>query len=192
MSGAMAAGVRPPAGPWEGCRPARLFQLADAAVEVQKALGHDVRQVLLVEVVGRVDGLVVDAHHLGRHAHGGAVGGQVLEHHAACADAGVVADVDWAEDLGARADEDIVAQGGMALAGVLAGAAEGHAVVDGAVVADLCRLTKDDAHAVVDEQALADLCAGVDLDAGLMPAPLADPAARKKCLCSNSQCATRW
>ena len=55
-------------------------------------------------------------------------------------------------------------------------------MVDGAVVADLRRLAKDDAHAVVDEQALADLCAGVDLDAGLMPAPLADPAGKKEVL----------
>ena len=53
----------------------------------------------------------------------------------------------------------------MALAGVLAGAAQGHAVVDGAVVADLRRLAEDDAQAVVHEQALADLRAGVDLDA---------------------------
>ena len=67
--------------------------------------------------------------------------------------------------LGACADQDIAAQGGVALAGVLAGAAEGHAVVDGAVVSDLRRLAEDDAHAVVDEQAAADLRAGVDLDA---------------------------
>ena len=72
--------------------------------------------------------------------------------------------------------------GGLTLAGVLASAAEGHAVVDGAVVADLRRLAEDDAHAVVDEQALADLRAGVDLDAGLVPAPLADPAGKEKVL----------
>ena len=107
-----------------------LFQLADAAVEVDETLGHDVRQVLLVEVVGGVDGLVVDAHHFSRDADGGAVGGQVLEHHAARADAGVVADIHRTQHLGACADKDIVAQGGVTLAGVLAGAAEGHAVVD--------------------------------------------------------------
>ena len=53
----------------------------------------------------------------------------------------------------------------MALAGVLAGTAQGDAVVDRAVVTDLRRLTKDDAHAVVDKQLAADLRAGVDLDA---------------------------
>ena len=33
-----------------------LFQLTDAAVEVDETLGHDVRQVLLVEVVGEALG----------------------------------------------------------------------------------------------------------------------------------------
>jgi len=70
----------------------------------------------------------------------------------------------------------------VALAGVLAGAAQRDAVVDGAVVADLGGLAEDDAHAVIDEQALADLCAGVDLDAGLMPAVLADPAGQEEVL----------
>ena len=54
----------------------------------------------------------------------------------------------------------------MALSGVLAGAAQRHAVVDGAVVADLAGLAEHDAHAVVDEQAPADGSTGVDLDAG--------------------------
>ena len=46
------------------------------------------------------------------------------------------------------------------------GAAERHALVDRAVVADLGRLADHDAHAVVDEDAPADRRAGVDLDAG--------------------------
>ena len=68
----------------------------------------------------------------------------------------------------------------MALAGVLAGAAQRHAVVEGAVVADHGGLAEHDAHAVVDEQAPADPGTGVDLDAGLMPAALADPSRQKK------------
>ena len=54
----------------------------------------------------------------------------------------------------------------MALAAVLAGAAECHAVIDEAVVADLGGLADDDAHAVVNDEAASDLRAGVDLDAG--------------------------
>ena len=57
----------------------------------------------------------------------------------------------------------------MALAGVLAGAAQGDPVIDGAVVADLGGLTENDAHAVVDEQLVADLGAGMNLNAGQVP-----------------------
>lgn len=54
----------------------------------------------------------------------------------------------------------------MALAGILAGAAQGNAVVDGAVITDFCRFAEHDAHTVVNEQSVADLGTGVDLDAG--------------------------
>ena len=70
-----------------------------------------------------------------------------------------------------RGEQDVVADGGVALAVVLAGAAQGDAVVDQAVVADLGGLADDDAHAVVDDQAAADLGAGVDLNAGEVAAP---------------------
>ena len=52
-----------------------IFQRADPAIQLGDALGDDVRQILLVEVVGGVDRFVVDPHHFGRHADGGAVSG---------------------------------------------------------------------------------------------------------------------
>ena len=55
---------------------------------------------------------------------------------------------------------------------VLSGAAQSHAVVDQAVVADLGSLADDDAHAVVHHQAAADLRAGMDLDPRPEAAPL--------------------
>ena len=70
----------------------------------------------------------------------------------------------------------------MALAGVLAGAAQSDAVVDGAVVSDLTGLTEHDAHAVIDEQASADGGTGVDLDASAAASVLADPAGKEKAL----------
>ena len=70
----------------------------------------------------------------------------------------------------------------MPLAGILAGAAEGHTVVDGAVVADLGGLAEHDAHAVVDEQTLADGGTGVDLDAGAVASVLADPPRKEEML----------
>ena len=157
-----------------------IFQRADPAVKVGDALCDHIRQILLVEVIRRVDGLVVDAHDFGRYADSGAVGRQIAQNDASGTDTGVVSDIDRAKHLGAGTDQNVVAEGRVTLAGVLAGTAEDHAVVDGAVVADLGRLTKDDAHAVVDEQALADLRARVDLDAGAVASVLADPARKEK------------
>ena len=57
------------------------------------------------------------------------------------------------EQLGARADRDVVLDRRVALAGREAGAAERHALVERHVVADLGRLADHDAHAVVDEEA---------------------------------------
>ena len=70
----------------------------------------------------------------------------------------------------------------MALAGILAGAAQGNAVVDGAVITDFCRFAEHDAHTVVNEQPVADLGTGVDLDAGQVAGQLADEARQEETL----------
>ena len=54
----------------------------------------------------------------------------------------------------------------MALAGLVAGAAERNALVEHAVVAHDGGFADDDAHGVVDKEMLADLCGGMNLDAG--------------------------
>jgi hypothetical protein len=54
----------------------------------------------------------------------------------------------------------------VALALVPGGAAQGNALIEGDVVADLGGFADDDAHAVVDEEAPADPGPRVDLDAG--------------------------
>ena len=97
--------------------------------------------------------------------HGASVG-DGLEHDRARADLYVIAKPDRAEHLRARADDHAVAQRGMPLAVLLAGAAQRYALVQRHVVADLRRFADDDARAVVDEQPVADRRAGVNLDAG--------------------------
>ena len=111
---------------------------------------------------------------MGGDAHGGAVLWHRAEDHGARGDAGVVPHGEGAQYLGAGAHQHVVAQGGVALALVLAGAPQGHPLVEQAVVSDLRRLADDDAHAVVDHQPMSDLRTGVDLDAGPEPAPLGD------------------
>lgn len=77
----------------------------------------------------------------------------------------------------------------MALAGILAGAAQGNAVVDGAVITDFCRFAEHDAHTVVNEQPVADLGTGVDLDAGQVAGQLADEARQEETLVTVQKCA---
>jgi hypothetical protein len=56
------------------------------------------------------------------------------------------------------------------------GAAQRHALVDGAAVADLGRLADHHAHGMVEEHALADLGGRMDLDAGHPPRAVRDEA----------------
>jgi hypothetical protein len=101
-----------------------------------------------------------------RHAYDGAVVGHVLDDNRVAADFDIVADANVAEHLGARAHGDVVAQGGVALAGLVAGAAECDALVEHAVVAHDGGFADDDAHGVVDKEVLANLRGRVNLDAG--------------------------
>ena len=64
----------------------------------------------------------------------------------------------------------------MTFAGVLTGTAEGYALIERTVVADLRRLTNDDSGTVVDEEATSDGRTGMDLNAGDRPCCLADGA----------------
>lgn len=100
------------------------------------------------------------------HAHDGAVVGDVLDDDRVAADLDVVANVDVAKHLGARAHRDIIAQGGVAFAGLVAGTTERDALVEHAVVAHDGSLANNDAHGVVDKEVLADLRGGMNLDAG--------------------------
>ena len=102
-----------------------------------------------------------------------------FDHHGVRADAGVRADREAAQDLGARADHHALLEGGVALfALVQTGAAQGDALVDGAVVAHDGGLADDDAESVVDEDPPADLRAGVDFDAGEDAAQVRDEPPR--------------
>ena len=114
-----------------------------------------------------------------RHAHDGAVVGDVLNDDRVAADLDVVADADVAEHLGARAHRDIVAQGGVTLAGLVAGAAERDALVEHTVVAHNGGLADDDAHGVVDKEVLANLRGRVNLDAGDVAGDLREHAGER-------------
>ena len=153
--------------------PNLVAELLDLVMHTAQLLRHGVGVVDLVEQIGTN---AVDAHDACGYADRGGVGRDLGEDDRACRDAGVIADLERSEHLGARADHHVVAEGGMALALILARTAEGDVLVDQAVVADHSGLADDDAHAVVDHQPLADGRAGMDLDAGFVACALTQPA----------------
>ncbi len=111
--------------------------------------------------------------------HGG-VGRHVVDDHGVGADLRPLAHVDRAEQLGARAHDHVVPDGGVALAALEAGAAQRHTLVERHVVADLGGLADHHSCAVVDEQRLPDLGGRVDLHAGGDPGRVGQQARRER------------
>src|SRR5258708_31841880 len=91
-----------------------------------------------------------------RHAGDGGVVRHRLEHDRARGDAGAMADLDIAEDLGARSDQYTAADLRVAVAGLLAGAAERHSMQHRDVVLDHGRLAHHETRGVVEENAAPD------------------------------------
>ena len=101
---------------------------------------------------GPCDPLALDPDRVAGVADHGRARRHVLDDDRVGADLGAVADRDRAEQLGAGADGDVVAEGRVALAALEAGAAQRHPLVEGHPLADLGGLADHHAGAVVDEE----------------------------------------
>src|SRR5262245_39114975 len=134
--------------------------------ELLDSLGHRVGKVRLVQIDLTRDPLAVAVCYAAGHAHDNGVGRDLPHHDRAGADAAPVADLEPADDLGTRPDHDVVAEGGMALLTLEAGAAQRHSLQQGHVLTDLGRLPDHHTHAVIDEEARPELGRRVDLDPG--------------------------
>ena len=154
-----------------------FLQLAHPALQRDDVLPNRVGQVHVIQINLRRDALAADdAAGVADHR---AVGRHRLEHHRQRADFAAAADGERAEHLCARADDHVIPDGRVALAHVLARAAQRHALIERHVVADHRRFADHHAVAVVNEKALADARAGVNLDAGYMAAVLGEPARQR-------------
>jgi hypothetical protein len=142
-----------------------LFELAELFL-------NWVGKVLVIQGAACEDALTLLSDDHAWDSDDGAGGWDVLEHDGPCPDHGVVSDTDIAEDLGPCADHHVLFDGWVTLAGLLAGTAEGDALVDGDIVADLSGLTDNDSHTMIDEDAFADGGAGVDFDPCQKPGDL--------------------
>ena len=89
-----------------------------------------------------------------------------MHNHAARPNARTIADQDIAQHLGARTHYDMIAHRRMAFATFFTGAAQGHALIQQHIVANLGGLTDHHSHTMVDEKPASDLSARMDLDAG--------------------------
>src|SRR5579862_9152931 len=94
--------------------------------------------------------------------HGGSVRNR-MNHHRAGPYFHVIAQTDVSQYRSPGPDHDAVAQRGMAFPALVAGAAQGHALVQEHVIANLGRLADHHAQTMIDEQTLADLRPRVDL-----------------------------
>jgi len=101
-----------------------------------------------------------------RNPHRSAVCRYIAEHDGTGPDSGIITDGDITENLSPCSNDDVTADGGVALARLLTRAAQGDALVYQGVAADNRRFPDDDAHAVVNEHAGADLRPWVNLDTG--------------------------
>ncbi len=86
------------------------------------------------------------------------------QHNGIPADTHVIPDRERSKHLRACTHQHMIAERRMALALMLACAAQGYAVINVAIVADFGSLPNNNAHAVVDKQAFANLSAGVNLN----------------------------
>lgn len=81
-----------------------------------------------------------------------------------CPDLGTLTNLDVAQDGGPSADQDPIADLGVAVAYGLASATECDMVEDGDVIANDCCFTNHDTGCMVKEDALPDVCCWVDVD----------------------------
>ena len=123
---------------------------------------------------------IADPHYSRRYAHGGAVRVNGMEQYGVGGDLAVVAYPHGAQHLGAAAYHDIASQRGVALAGVLAGAAQCNTLIQRAAVAHLGGFPDDDTGAMINKNAVPDDGAGVDLNTGKKTSELADEPRQKE------------
>ena len=140
-----------------------VFQFFNTGGEGDEGVGE---RIFYIVRICDEDALSVAVDDVGGDADDGGVGRYISKNDRAGADAGVLADGNVAEDVGIVAYEDAIAEGRVALAVPLAGAAEGDALVKSDVAADNRSLADDDAGGVIDEETAAKECARVDVDPG--------------------------
>jgi hypothetical protein len=115
-----------------------------------------------------------------RHANNRRVVFHFIKHDGVCRYFRIVPDSERTEYFGSRADQHVVSDGWVPFADVLAGSAQGDALIDGAPVADFSSFPNHHAHAVVDEKAFANGGSRMNFDARPVPRMLRNSPGKKR------------
>jgi hypothetical protein len=148
-----------------------IFENLDAGHHSSHVLAYDIRDMVMVEINPmRVHGHTFPGlNHSAGDANDGSVWVHIPDDHRIGAYAHVVAQGNGAKDLGSGANQDTIAQGGMALALVPTGASQRDSVVKRDIVADFRRLANNHSCSMIDEEATADGCSGMNVDIAPKP-----------------------
>lgn len=143
--------------------PEHFLQIVYSRTQFVERLSFGIGQFTVFQLVATLRTHADDA---SRNSDHGAVVRHGFDHDGPGSDFDVVAQTDIAKDLRPGADDDVIADGGMAFALFFAGTAEGDVLVDEDIVTDLSGLPDHHSHAVIDKEAPPYLGTGVYLDSG--------------------------
>lgn len=97
-------------------------------------------------------------------AYGSTVGRYILQDDRSRGDFGIITHGKGPKKLRMGSDEYVVPDGGVTFPGFFSRTAQGYAVVNGAIVADFCRFSDNDAHSVVNQKSASNGGCGMDFD----------------------------
>ena len=121
-------------------------------------ISNRVGQLIMVQVdhaffISRVDSHAVTGNDTSGDAYYNGIGRYLLQYHAATADFRIIANLEGAQNFGTTGNNHVIANGMMALALFLARTAQGYALIEGNIAAQLGSFANNKAHTMVDEKA---------------------------------------
>lgn len=135
-------------------------------LQVGNILFDRVGQMNMIQLLRRI-ARVYPLDDTSRHADDGRVWRYLMQNNAARTDLGIVSNRKRTKYFGACTNHDVVADGWMTLAVLLARTAECNALIERNIVADNRRFSYNNAVSMVNKKAFSYLCTGMNFDAGL-------------------------
>lgn len=157
----------------------KIFQFLEAAIYFFHVLGkqlfiicYRIRQLIMVQV-NHAFGIIVGGntytiacYNTSGYTNNDGIWRNLFKNYAAAANFGIVAYLEGTEHLRTAGNNNIVADGGMALALFLAGTAKGNSLIERDVAAKLSGFADNKSHTMVNEKTGAQFSTGMDVYTG--------------------------